>query len=243
MRGIVLTLGLMVAVAGNVGRAEGVSYFGKLSHSGANADGQLFIAGPDWTASSVDATLGWTVDNVTTPGRWHYVYTLTVPGGDPRADIQCVIVETTEGGDSQALTAFPLSAPASAPEDWLVALQIGLFPANTERDLPRDFYGVEFCTLTGETTTLTIRFDSDRRPTWGDLYARSFMLCDVSNVLYNAGLLSLNPSDLPRSGSIDSHVLVPDTIPSVFLIPAPAAAFLGVVGIYCTEWLRRRRWL
>ena len=243
MRRTMLVLGLVVAVGGNLGYAEGVSYFGKLSHSGANADGQLFIAGPDWSSSDADATLGWTVDNVTTPGRWHYVYTLMVPGGDHRADIQCVIIETTEGRDGQAFTAFNLSTPASVPEDWLVVLQVGLFAAGSEPDLPRDLYGAEFSTFTRDRTTLTISFDSDRGPKWGDLYARSFMLCDVSNALYNAGLLSLHPAEPPHGGSANSHLLVPDTIAPVFLIPVPAAVFLGVVGVCGTGWLRRHRWL
>ncbi len=243
MRGTLLALGLMVAVGGSLGRAGGVSYSGRLSHSGANADGRLFVAGPDWELPYLDATLGWTVDNVTTPGQWHYVYTLEVPGGDRRAGIQCVIVEATEGRDGPAVIASDVSAPASVPEGWLAALQVGLFTAGPEPDLPRDLYGVEFCTLAKGPTTLTISFDSDRGPKWGDLYAHSFMVCDVSNVLYNAGLLSLNPAEVPHSGSVDGHILVPDTIAPVFLIPAPGAALLGVLGIFGTGWLRRHKWL
>ncbi len=243
MRRTVLALGLLVTIGGDLGFAEAVSYSGQLSHSGANADGQLFVAGPDWSSSRGDATLGWTVDNVTTPGQWHYVYTLTVPGGDPRAGIQYVIVETTEGRSRRAFTAFDLFSPASVPDDWLVAVQVGLFAAGPERGLPRDLYGVEFRTLTQTATAVTISFDSERGPKWGDLCARSFLLCDVSNLLYNAGLLSLKPVDVPRSGSVEDHVLVPDTIAPVFLIPAPAAVFLGAVGVCGAEWLRQRRWL
>ena len=243
MRGTVLALGLLVAVGGDLGQAEAVSYSGRLSHSGANADGQLFIAGPDWNSSYVDATLGWAVDNVTTPGRWHYVYTLEVPGSDRRADIQCVIVETADGNGGRAFTALDLFSPVSVPEDWLVAVQVGLFVAGTQRGLPGDLYGVEFATPTQDPTTLTISFDSDRGPTWGDLYARSFMVCEVSNVLYNTGLLSLNPADMPRSGSVGSHVLVPGTVTSVFLIPAPAGVFLAFVGAGLVGWLRRHQCL
>jgi len=132
---------------------------------------------------------------------------------------------------------------ANAAGQLFVTTQIGLFPAGSERSLPRDVHGVEFCALTRDPATLTISFDSDRGPMWGDLYARSFTICDVSNVLYNAGMLSLNPSDLPRNGSVAAHVLVPNTVANRFLISAPAAVFLGGAGVCLAAWLRRRRWL
>jgi len=241
MRRNTVVLGLLVAVWGNAVQAEGVSYFGTLSRSGTNTDGQLYVAGPTWNSSQADPTLSWSVDDTTTPGKWHYVYTLQVPGGSRRADIQCVILETTDAHGGQAFTAANLLSPASIPADWLVSTQIGWFDAGSEPGLPRDLYGVEFCTLTTDPTTLTISFDSDRDPMWGDLYARGFLVCDEVNLLYNAGMLSPNPTDAPRSGSMDGHLLVPDTGAQEFIIPAPSALLLTSLGAWLTRWLRRGR--
>ena len=95
---------LILSLLGTIGagslQAAPVSYMGKLTGLGGSGDGTLFItsSGPalEWLAP--ETSVSWKVDNTTTPGKWHYEYTIAVPNAtDLWAHIQCVIVEASNG--------------------------------------------------------------------------------------------------------------------------------------------------
>lgn len=244
------TLLIFMVIAGAcVGslQAASVSYVGSLAYAGTggSGDNELFVTGSDWICGRT--TLSWKVDNTTTPGMWHYEYTLIVPNkAAVRSDIFSVIIEASNGSSGPMFTRPDLVSPASSPSDWLQSLNVGEhFPADNP-NLPKILYGIEFSTRIVDPTTLTISFDTSRQPVWGDLYARSFTVNGDFNAFYNTGLEFIgpdtDPSDPASNGSIDNHVLVPDSVPTPS-VPAPAAVLLGAMGASLTGLLRRRRWL
>jgi hypothetical protein len=241
----------ILSVVGAVGvgslQAAPVSFMGKLTGLGGTGDGSLFItnAAPGQGWLSPDTSLSWKVDNFTTPGMWHYEYTISVPTStDLWAHVQCIIVETSNGTNGPIFTTGDLYSPASTPEEWLQQVNVGLHSPADNANLPRNLYGIKFCTADIDPTYLTIAFDSTRAPVWGDFYARSFVIDGQFNAFYNWGLLGMpetDPLDPPSNGSILSHVLVPDSISVVQVIPAPTAMLLSVMGLPLAGWLRRNR--
>ena len=248
MKRFLLVLSLLGTVGAGSLQAAPVSYMGKLAGLGGGGDGDLFITstGPALEWLSPNTSVSWKVDNTTTPGMWHYQYTITVPSvSDLWAHIQCVIVEASNGTRGPIFTRDDLSAPASAPAEWLQGVNVGLHSPADNVNLPRNLYGIKFCTADIDPTSLTIQFDTPRAPVWGDFYARSYEIDGQFNALYNWGLLGMpetDPLDPPSNGSIRDHLLVPDSI-EIPPVPAPAAVLLGTFGAGLVGWMRRRRTL
>lgn len=242
MKRILWVLSVLGVVCAGSLQAAPVSYVGKLAATGGGGDGVLFVTGFNWL--STETSLSWKVDNITTPGMWHYEYTLRVPDkGGLAADIQCIIIEASNGSSGPAFTIANLHSLTSSPEHWVQSIDVGLHNPADNPNLPRNLYGIRLATVDIDPKVLTISFDTDRAPVWGDFYARSYVVDGDFCALYNYGLFKTpesDPLDPPSNGSILSHVLVPDSVVMV-QIPAPAAMLLSVVGLPLAGWLRRNR--
>jgi hypothetical protein len=176
-------------------------------------------------------TLSWVVDDTTTPGKWHYSYTLTVP----MKNISHIIIEASDGDNP--FTRSNLFSPDSDPASWIGSISIQNFtPDGSNPYMPEAMYGIKF-DAGKESTNVTVSFDSDRMPVWGDFYSKDGILaCDGWSVIYNTGFTVADPIAAARSGSIQNHLLVPDSY-----IPAPGAIILVCIGTTITSALRRRR--
>lgn len=240
MKRMAVVLGLVSLVCVGSVEAGFESYTGSLTGFGGTGDGRLFLGGGfEWISPST--MLSWTVDNQTTPGKWHYVYTLTVS----QVDIQCVIVEASDGSRGPVFTEADLFNVSSSPAAWLETVTVGTHSKWEHTNLPSDLYGIKFCSNL-DPISLTLSFDSDRAPVWGDFYAMSYPGYDPQlggvyrNTLYNWGFVAPDPLDAPQDGSVNDHVLVPDSL--AVPIPAPGAMLLGTLGVACGG-LIRRKWL
>ena len=218
---------VMAATVAATTPARAVSYSGSLSVG----DTGLSAVGV-W--DNVATTFRWVVDDTTTPGRWHYSYTLATPGG-PGAGISHVIFEASDGFGFENLF-----APATDPSDWISQAADGTeiqthLPGPGNPDMPSSVYGIKFNAAdNADATTLALSFDSDRVPVWGDFYAKA-----GQGALWNSGFSAADPTDGPADGSIEHHVLVPDT--ATILIPVPGALVLGSLGVVLVGWIRGYR--
>lgn len=209
-------------------QAASTIYTGELS-----ADNGLVATGA-WDASATK--LQWQVDNVTTPGLWHYSYTLTLAASPSMSHI---IVEVSDDDPGPAFGSANLFNPVADPDGWLGPILIDTHQTGggANPNMPADMYGIKFEAAEEQSNLiLTLSFDSDRVPVWGNFYAKGGSATDLWNAGFTTDVLAP-----PSSGSLSYKVLVPDTLTTV--IPAPGAILLGAIGTGLVGWMRRRRTL
>jgi len=205
---------LCIIVTALAGPVHARTYSGALSAS----DGTLVVQGLTWGSPMITpASVNWSVTEIG-PSLWQYEYTLTVWS----YSIGCVIIEASEGSAGPAFTYTDVSAATSSPAGWTDDISVGTQDAGSDNPgMPQTVYGIRF-TSPVDPTTLTIRFNSTRRPVWGDFYARSRglfnpitgqMTYPMLTYLYNSGFTAndTDPQEPPDSTSVTDHVLVPDT--------------------------------
>jgi len=162
--------------------------------------------------------------------HWHYKYTVTVPEGE--SGLSHFVI-----GVSDAFEASDCRN-ASGP---FTSTEIGDFDqSNGNPDIPATLHGLKFDDIgdcgEGEDDScwaITIEFDSSRVAVWGDFYAKGGG--NPNDQAWNAGLGVADPTDLPAAGSIDDHILVPDSA-----TPEPATLALVLLGTGALFAARRR---
>lgn len=229
---VVVPILLILAVAwGQVPQAEGdVIYTGFLSSDpGDSPDGSLSVGG-DWSKG----TLSWEV-SLNEDLTWHYKYTFTVDG--PPAISHFII----EASDNPAFTIdnfFNLLITVDdATEEPEIEIQDHA-SGGSNPGIPEDYYGIKIGDF-GDGTTATFEFDSDRIPVWGDFSAKAGTTAFALNDGFT--LSDNDPTDFASNGSINNHLLVPDSVTTHAPEPTTAALLaFGGCGLLL-GWHRRRR--
>jgi len=152
--------------------------------------------------------------------HYHYKYTLTVPGHE----ISHFIIE--------------VSAVFGENDFWNEAgpfevTEINDFnQGNGNPEIPGEIHGLKFDEAWG--TAAVFEFDSSRVPVWGDFYAKDGG--NPTNQAWNEGFARPDPPNPPGNGSIDNHILVPDSV-----MPEPSTlAFLTLGGLMIARRRTRR---
>jgi hypothetical protein len=221
---VIMTLALIALAATQTWAAP--TYTGMLasdfnSGNSMGADG-LILGNDGWVEQEQPLTLRW---NVSYDGSlWHYEYTFNELG--LQGGLSHMILEVCD-----SFTADDVINPSNSfegPDEY--------GPSNPSNpSIPGNIWGVKFDS-NGDAVVLS--FDSTRSPIWGDFYAKDG---SVGGAAWNAGFTNpdTDPIVAASNGSVDSHLLVPDTATGP-VVPSPAALFLGGLGTVAVGWLRRR---
>ncbi len=193
-------------------------------YTGSLSAGSGLTATEDWDDTATELTWIVTNEDSSAPSGfpWKYTYTLHVP----KKDISHFIVEVSDGEDP--FTVCNLADVTGAGE-YEVQRYHPTGDSGSNPLMPGDLYGVKLEDW-GEKTEVAVSFFSDRQPVWGDFYAKDGTSGGEHNpvVLYNTGFSATDPADAPADGSVENHLLVPDTVPEPAVM---TLLLLGGVGL------------
>jgi hypothetical protein len=149
-------------------------------------------------------------------------------------DISHMIIEVSE-----SFTAANLFNLNSTPDDWAQLDKVGLNLVGQGNEGLREAISGIKINSGSDSTSVTVSFDSNRVPVWGDFFAKDGQdkRSEQWTYLYNSGFLADDPTDPIGDGSVNNHLLVPDT----YVVPAPGAVAMGSLGLAFAGWLRRRK--
>jgi hypothetical protein len=176
----------------------------------------------DWNSSST--TFEWKVEEVGTSNGfilWKYDYTFTVP----KKNISHMIIEVSPD-------AGPSDFSAGLFDDYSATSQ-----GNSNPGMPSAMKGLKF---QPGTVTLTASFTTTRAPVWGDFYAKDGQSSGEWVTAWNTGFTNLDtdPLDAPANGSINHHILRPDTQQ---IVPIPGTVLLLGSGLAGLVLARRKK--
>ena len=226
MRVVRSFLFLSATVACAAGVAAGASYQGSLSVGGGG-----LVATGEWNTPATE--IEWRVDDVTTPGLWHYEYEVTVGG---RGSISHILFELSPG-----LTAGDILNARTDPPDWIKTGEVKTFyPIGGNRLMPGPMFGLKY-DADLDRTDVKIEFDVARDPVWGDVYAKSGRPGGEWATFHNTGFLNPDPMVPPWSPDVNDHILRPDSEKGK-LVPEPV--FAGIISLAAAgaiAWRRLRK--
>jgi hypothetical protein len=191
------------------GQSGASLYTGSLSSS----DGGLMGVG-GWVDHGV-SEISWVVSQ-NEDMSWHYNYVLSV--GETESAISHFILETSSTFTEDNI--FNMDGSFGGIE-----IKTHLAMSSGSPDQPEDIYGIKFDETDG--TTLTIDFDSQRDPIWGDFYAKAGGGKNLQQI-WNGGITVVDPIVGASNGSFNNQILVPDTTTS--MVPEPASMLLISLG-------------
>lgn len=170
-----------------------------------------------WATGS---TLSWVVtDNE--DGTWRYSYNLVVPQGG----VSHFIVE--------ASPTFTLDDILNPEGPYNLGPYVDTFASGPGNPgMPGSIYGIKFDDTSG--TNAMFSFDSPRMPVWGDFYAKDGNAGGMGvNYVYNAGFTNpdYDPNVPISDGSVDNHILVPDTKMTNNVVPEAQTIVLASLGL------------
>lgn len=213
-------LGIAAALLALLAPASAMAYMGSLlsTNGGIVGTGAWITPGPTY--------LEWTVTQ-NPDYSWHYSYTF----GHPAGETSHFILEVSDTFSRADI--FNMGGDFRGIE--IKEHQTGGQP---NPGIPENIYGIKFDDASGNVTN--IFFDSFRVPVWQDFYSKSGVAGGAGiNAAWNAGFTAPNPTAPAADGSIDFHILAPDTYT---IVPEPSTLLLlgsGLLGSVAV--LRRRR--
>jgi hypothetical protein len=205
-----------MVIAVSTQQTSATVYTGSLSTTG----GGIVTAG-SWVGDTI--SLAWNVTDVgagLATGSWRYSYTWTgqTPG------LSHFILEV-----SPNFTENNYSIISGISADGTELNTFGAGPSNPS--IPGSIFGIKFDEI--GLSTWTVVFDSDKIPVWGDFYAKG----GSTSAAWNAGYLDADPTDPASNGSINNHILRPDTITtrvpdagSTLMLLGTALSALGIAS-------------
>ncbi len=164
-----------------------------------------------------DFTISWVITNPVA-GTWHYSYTVSgtaITGGQGLSHLildtsnTCINVAAGTLADPKCITNNAITV---SPADYISGA-----PSDPNFPVGASIIGVKFNVVGGPALPVTITFDSDRAPVYGDFYAK----VANSTTAYNNGLGNETTSTL-----LTDFIAMPGD-----LTPEPGTAVLMLAGI------------
>jgi hypothetical protein len=227
LRAISVSIALLMLLASP---AWSLTYTGSIT----SADGTFFASLP-WSSGS---SLSWSVDDTTNDGYWSYFYNFS----SDIKEVSHVILEV-----SDTFTKANIFKATGMDEGGLDIYS----PNNSNPGLPGDIYGIKWNVPdAADGTDWDFFIVTDRKPMWGDFYAKDGTYGEAPNKTFVYGYNSMFGNDTTATiadGNAGGWVLVPDTVgsepplPPLEQVPEPGTIALVGLGLAAIGLYRRGR--